>query len=311
MVTRRKEAWLVVNVRTAEIVRRFEPPSFVHEIPPHLTNAPHLNNVRLSPDHQRLYVTTGAFVEPELWCLNISDGSVLWKKSGRETAGRGVIHGFSAMDLSPDGRFLVTATGFNAAPIQVWNAETGEPVTALKGHTGWVCHLAFSRNGKVLASAAGDQSVRLWDTDTWTQLAESLRGNGDEVYAVAFSPDGNWLSSGSRDGLVMLWDTQAPRRAPGRQDLPAHVESVRPLPDSRTLMAVGSKGEVSLIDLVTLHVTPFDIPSGGSRSFSPPNFLGIYDGADRLQVCELSAAGGLDRRGHCAGHRESHPAGAR
>jgi WD40 repeat protein/serine/threonine protein kinase len=290
VITRDEEAWQVVNVRTAEIVAKFEPPASVPNIAPHLKNAPHLNNVRLSPDHQRLYVTSGAFVDPELRCLNVSDGRVLWQKSGRETSGR-IINGFSAMDLSPDGRFLVTATGFNAAPIRVWNAETGEPVTVLEGHTGWVCHLAFSRDGRMLASAGGDQSIRRWETTTWTQAAEPLRGNGDEVHAVAVSPDGKWLASGSKDGMVMLWDTQAPRPARGRQDLPAYIKSVRPLPDSRTLLAVAENGELFLIDLVTLRETPLAIPSAGSRSFSPPNFLGVYDGLDRLQVYEFSATG--------------------
>jgi serine/threonine protein kinase/WD40 repeat protein len=291
VITRQKEEWLVIDVRTALKVADFQPPAAAADIAPHFKNALHLNNIRLSTNHQRLYVSTGAFAEPELLCVNISDRSVRWRtKVGKGASARQIPNGFSAMELSPDGRFLVVATGLDSRPIQVLDAETGNRVASLEGHTSWVCHLAFSRDGKILASAAGDQSIRIWETDTWTEPVEPLRENSDEVHAVAFSPDGKWLASGSKDGAVMLWDLAAPRPVRGRQDLPEHVESVRPLPDSQTLVAITTNGE-SLIDLATLKETPITLPFEGKRSFSPPNFLGVHDGSDCLRVFGLSAAG--------------------
>ena len=77
------------------------------------------------------------------------------------------------------------------------------------------------------------------------------------MHAVAFSPDGKRLASGSKDGVVMEWDIEKlldkknPRLPRGRQDLAADIKSVRPLPDSRTLLAVTQSGELVLIDLET------------------------------------------------------------
>jgi WD40 repeat protein len=56
--------------------------------------------------------------------------------------------------------------------------------------------VAFSPDGKTLASGSWDKTVRLWDIATQQQLGESLVGHSDLVYSVAFSPDGKTLASG-------------------------------------------------------------------------------------------------------------------
>jgi WD40 repeat protein len=193
------------------------------------------------------------------------------------------------MALSPDGRFLVTGTGYQSGLLQVWNAHTGERVATLEGHTEWVCQLTFSRDGQWLASAASDQAVRLWKTATW-ESAEPLRANSDEVHSIAFSPDGALLASGSKDGVVMLWDLRAPRATGGSVALPAHVQSVRALPGGRAVVAMSSLHGLSRIDLETLSETPL-LPEPSARAnFTSPKYLGIYDGADRLAVYEIRDA---------------------
>jgi WD40 repeat protein len=64
--------------------------------------------------------------------------------------------------------------------------------------------VAFSPDGKTLASAGDDQSVKLWDVATGQERA-SLRGHGQAVMSVAFSPDGRTLASASADKTVRLW----------------------------------------------------------------------------------------------------------
>ena len=76
-------------------------------------------------------------------------------------------------------------------------AQAGEPLI-LKGHEDWVGGVAFARDGKTLATASADKTVRLWELPAG-HLRLTLRGHSDAVSAVAFAPDGNSLASASFD----------------------------------------------------------------------------------------------------------------
>ena len=99
------EAALVLNIPGGEVLRRIELPR---------SSSIHFNNARISPDRERLYLTCGAFHEPRLRCVRISDGAILWERNGRDSPRQKLINGFSALDVSPDGRFLVTGTGYDS-----------------------------------------------------------------------------------------------------------------------------------------------------------------------------------------------------
>ena len=79
----------------------------------------------------------------------------------------------------------------------------------IKGYGGWVVSVAFSSNGKTLASGSSDNAIRLWNVDNGSEgfgkEIKILEGHGDMVWSVAFSPDGKTLASGSSDKTIRLW----------------------------------------------------------------------------------------------------------
>jgi hypothetical protein len=84
------------------------------------------------------------------------------------------------------------------------------PVATLAGHRNDVFAVAFSPDGKTLASGSSDNTARLWDVAT-RRGTVTLTGHTDEVAAVAFSPDGKTLASGSDEEAVRLWNVATGR----------------------------------------------------------------------------------------------------
>uniref|UniRef100_UPI00374E04F5 nSTAND1 domain-containing NTPase n=1 Tax=Streptomyces dubilierae TaxID=3075533 RepID=UPI00374E04F5 len=143
--------------------------------------------------------------------------------------------------------------GANSRLMSVVNAPLATP---LIGHTGAVYLTTFSPDGKTLATASYDRTVRLWDVSDPRRpkpLGGPLTGHTSWVSSAVFSPDGRTLASAADDGTIRLWDVTDPGR-PKRLGPPVtgHDGTIYLItfsPDGRTLASAGDDHTVRLWDV--------------------------------------------------------------
>ncbi len=246
----------------------------------------HFGAAQLSPDHGRLYAARSDYEDYtySIECVDLKTKQPLWRTELQRD------QGLTSLAISPDGRVLASASGYEDPAIRIWDTATGTLLFKLEGHSAWVGKLTFSKDGRRLVSAAADQSIRIWDTKNWTE-SRVLRGHTDEVHAVAISDAAQLIASASKDGDLMLWKEEGIAAADGYRRFPDEISrnQLRTLDYSRVLLTRNS-GPPEVIDLKTDSpaVTLPEIACAPNliRCFGT-NIICYWDGTNQIMIREL------------------------
>jgi WD40 repeat protein len=152
--------------------------------------------------------------------------------------------------LSPDGKVLAAGGGDSrGGDLRLWDATTGKEIGRLAGYTDPLYALAFSADGKRLATAG--QSLRVWDVQTRRELDTFKPPRADQAYAVGLSPDGQVLAAAGYQG-VKVWDVASGRERISFRRLVhgSYYPGLAFSPDLR-LLAAANYPDVDLWDTAT------------------------------------------------------------
>lgn len=147
-----------------------------------------------SPDGSRV-VSFGNDGTARVWDAKTGEQLLVLTEKGADGTGA----------FSPDSKLLATTGGSGFTDIIIWDAQTGEKLKTIVGHTAWINHLEFSSDGKWIASASSDRTAKIFDVETG-RLLTTLAGHTETVIEVDFNPDGTKLATSSTDGTMRVWN---------------------------------------------------------------------------------------------------------
>jgi WD40 repeat protein len=168
-------------------------------------------------------------------------------------------HDIRAFAFSPDrktlagspGGFVGRADGQDQPWIRLYELATGKEIRQFqREQRGQVHGLAFSADGRTLASASSDKAIHLWEVATGKER-QALSADQYSAGTVAFSPDGKTLASANADGLIRIWDVATGKVLGPHEGHQGIVSAVALSADGKTLVSAGSDGTVRTWETLT------------------------------------------------------------
>jgi WD40 repeat protein len=213
--------------------------------------------VQISPDGQQ--VVTAARGHPGTWNAN----------TGQPVARNGNAGGFSDCTWQPSGGLIVGSNVNNPAHVlPLFRDDTLASVANLRGAGKAVSSHAWSPDGKLLAAADRDNSIRVWDISK-REVINNLIGHEVRIGRLAWSPDGKCLASRSEDKTVRLWDPVLGQLLATYDTFPqpinTHIfhQGLAWTPDSRRLW-IGLSTHAVQLDVSTGQFSPMEDFSNGN-----------------------------------------------
>jgi WD40 repeat protein len=152
---------------------------------------------------------------------------------------------------SPDGRRVAIAydIGDDRGWAEIWDVENNKRLLSLSGHKAGVWGLAYSPDGKRIATGDNAGIVKVWDAETGKELLTLEHSLGSKIRALTFSPDGKYLASGSQNGLGKVWDSASGKLV---ITLSGHTSTLKDFafsPDGTRIATAGYDGTLRIWDV--------------------------------------------------------------
>ncbi|MGQ0735198.1 MAG: WD40 repeat domain-containing protein [Acidobacteriota bacterium] len=178
------------------------------------------------------------------------DGTVrMWDVATGLIRATGYGHKGPVHDCAASQESAVAVTAGDDGTVRLWSLATGQPGATLEGHRGPVRACAIDRAGRLVISAGEDATVRLWRRDGADARPRRLIAD-DALSTCAISPSGRFIAAAGKQPSAYLWDARDGAAKPSVEG-PSEARACAFTPDDRHLLLVGSKNDVTVVDLET------------------------------------------------------------